>query len=90
VESGALFGNIQGCTDLIVNNEWWGLAILVLTLTAGTGLIMWLGEQITEHGVGNGMSILIFTSVASAFPSSLGAILSEQGIDVFLIVIAVG
>ncbi|NNV09662.1 preprotein translocase subunit SecY, partial [Geobacillus sp. MMMUD3] len=46
VESGALFGSIQGCTDLIVNNEWWGLAILVLTLTAGTGLIMWLGEQI--------------------------------------------
>ena len=90
VESGALFGNIQGCTDLIVNNTWWGLTVIVLTLTAGTGLIMWLGEQITEHGVGNGMSILIFTSVASAFPSSLGAILREQGVDVFLIVIAVG
>jgi preprotein translocase subunit SecY len=80
----------RGCQDLIANDTWWGIAVLVLTLTAGTGLIMWLGEQITEHGVGNGMSLLIFTSVASAFPSSLGAIFREQGVDIFLIVLAVG
>ena len=90
VRSGALFGNVEGCQDLIANDTWWGIAVLVLTLTAGTGLIMWLGEQITEHGVGNGMSLLIFISVASAFPSSLGAIFREQGVDIFLIVMAVG
>ena len=90
VRSGALFGNVEGCQDLIANDTWWGIAVLVLTLTAGTGLIMWLGEQITEHGVGNGMSLLIFTSVASAFPSSLGAIFREQGVDIFLIVMVVG
>ena len=90
VRSGALFGDVENCQDLIANDTWWGIAVLVLTLTAGTGLIMWLGEQITEHGVGNGMSLLIFTSVASAFPSSLGAILREQGVDIFLIVMAVG
>jgi preprotein translocase subunit SecY len=90
VRSGALFGKVEGCQDLIANDTWWGIAVLVLTLTAGTGLIMWLGEQITEHGVGNGMSLLIFTSVASAFPSSLGAIFREQGVDIFLIVMAVG
>jgi preprotein translocase subunit SecY len=90
VRSGALFGKVQGCEDLIANDTWWGIAVLVITLTAGTGLIMWLGEQITEHGVGNGMSLLIFTSVASAFPSSLGAIFREQGVDIFLIVMVIG
>ncbi|WP_166970671.1 preprotein translocase subunit SecY [Brevibacterium atlanticum] len=90
VRSGALFGQVEGCQDLIANDTWWGIAVLVVTLTAGTGLIMWLGEQITEHGVGNGMSLLIFTSVAAAFPSSLGAIFREQGVDIFLIVLAVG
>src|SRR4029453_308867 len=40
------------------------ILIMVITMTAGTGLIMWLGELITEKGVGNGMSLLIFTSIA--------------------------
>ena len=90
VRSGALFGNVANCDNLIVNDSWWGIAIIVLTLTAGTGLIMWFGEQITEHGVGNGMSILIFTSVAAAFPASFGAILNTKGIDTFAIVMVVG
>ena len=45
------------------------VALIVLTLTAGTAMIMWLGELITQRGVGNGMSILIFTSVISSLPS---------------------
>ncbi|WGW10881.1 preprotein translocase subunit SecY [Saxibacter everestensis] len=88
--SGALFGNVAGCTNLIVDDSWIGIGLLIITLTAGTGLIMWLGEQITERGVGNGMSLLIFTSVASAFPSSFGAIVSSQGWDVFVIVVLIG
>ncbi len=44
---------------------------MVLTMTAGTVFIMWLGERITERGVGNGMSLLIFTSIASSFPSAV-------------------
>ena len=44
------------------------VALIVLTLTAGTALIMWLGELITQRGIGNGMSILIFTSVISRLP----------------------
>ena len=90
VESGALFGSVQGCTDLIVNNTWWGLTVIVLTLTAGTGLIMWLGEQITEHGVGNGMSILIFTSIAATFPVAMWSIWQARGFEIFLMVLAVG
>nr|WP_232483483.1 preprotein translocase subunit SecY [Brevibacterium yomogidense] len=90
VRTGALFGDVAGCQDLIVNDTWWGIGIIVVTMTAGTGLIMWLGEQITERGVGNGMSLLIFTSIAAGFPSSFGNILNSQGIDVFLLVILVG
>ena len=64
--SGALFGTSanQACQNL-VSQEWWAIIIMILTLTAGTGLIMWFGELITERGVGNGMSLLIFTSIAA-------------------------
>ena len=53
------------------------ILIMVLTMTAGTGVIMWMGELITDRGIGNGMSLLIFTSIASRFPSSLWAIHSR-------------
>ena len=43
--------------------------MLVITMTAGTGVVMWLGELITDRGVGNGMSVLIFTSIAARLPS---------------------
>ena len=43
-------------------------------MTAGTGVIMWLGELITDRGIGNGMSILIFTPIAATFPAALWAI----------------
>ena len=59
-------------------------------MTAGTGLIMWLGELITEKGVGNGMSLLIFTSIAAGFPGSMWAIKHSNGLDVLLVVIALG
>ncbi|MBD8019295.1 preprotein translocase subunit SecY [Brevibacterium gallinarum] len=90
VRSGALFGDVVACQNLIVNDTWWGIGIIVLTLTAGTGLIMWMGEQITERGVGNGMSLMIFTAVAAGFPASFGGILRTQGIDIFAIVLLVG
>src|SRR5262249_21780120 len=49
---------------------WWLVsALLVITMTAGTGVIMWLGELITDRGIGNGMSVLIFTSIAARLPT---------------------
>jgi preprotein translocase subunit SecY len=51
--------------------EWWRSALIVITLTAGTTAVMWLGELITAKGIGNGMSILIFTSIVSRLPSGL-------------------
>jgi preprotein translocase subunit SecY len=55
------------------------VALIVITLTAGTSLIMWLGELITQRGVGNGMSLLIFVSIISQFPSQLEQVRGENG-----------
>ncbi len=90
--SGALFGqtNVSACTQLVTNDAWYAIMLMVITMTAGTGLIMWMGELITERGIGNGMSLLIFTSVAAAVPTSLIAIQQSRGWEVFLLVIAVG
>jgi preprotein translocase subunit SecY len=63
---------------------------MIVVMTAGTSVVMWLGELITDRGVGNGMSILIFTSIAAGFPSQLWAIKLENGWFVFAFVMAVG
>lgn len=47
------------------------IALTMITLTAGTSFIMWLGEQITEHGIGNGMSLIIFTGIVSGMPRAI-------------------
>jgi len=56
----------------IVTDPGWGFRIMtVVTLTAGTALIMWLGEQITERGIGNGISLIIFAGIVAAVPSGI-------------------
>lgn len=60
--SGALFPSSTGtpeCTQLLSDTSWYAILLMVITMTAGTGLIMWMGELITEKGIGNGMSLLI-------------------------------
>jgi preprotein translocase subunit SecY len=66
--------------------------LIVVTWTAGTALVMWLGELITQRGIGNGMSILIFSSVVSRLPFQGTAVLKEAGNLQFIVilVIAVG
>ncbi len=55
-----------------VLNPGWGFRLMmVITLTAGTAFIMWLGEQITERGVGNGISLIIFAGIIAAMPSGI-------------------
>ena len=63
---------------------------MVVTMTAGTAVIMWLGELITDRGVGNGMSILIFTQVVATFPTALWAVKQSQGWCTFGIVLVIG
>jgi preprotein translocase subunit SecY len=58
---------------MIVPVGGWGFRILaVITLTAGTAFLMWLGEQITERGIGNGISLIIFASIVARFPLAVG------------------
>src|SRR3989440_2621276 len=62
--------NIQGGLPLVYNPGWGFRLLCVLTLTTGTIFIMWLGEQITERGIGNGISLIIFAGIVSAFPEA--------------------
>ncbi|WP_084105073.1 preprotein translocase subunit SecY [Demequina sp. NBRC 110056] len=77
-----------GCDlPIVPDDSWYVIAVMVLTMTAGTVLIMWLGERITERGVGNGMSLLIFTSIAASFPGVASAIWnSSNGLSNTIIV----
>ena len=63
--SGALF-NYQ-CSQVVPDGSVWNLIVMVLIMTGGTGLIMWMAELITDKGLGQGMSILIFMSICSGF-----------------------
>ena len=63
--SGASYGDV-------VTQPGWGFRIMtILTLTTGTTVIMWLGEQVTERGIGNGMSLIIFASIVSSIPTGV-------------------
>jgi preprotein translocase subunit SecY len=85
----SLFSN-PSCTNILTNDSTVTILIMVLTMTAGTGMIMWLGELVTDKGIGNGMSILIFTSIAAGFPGSLWAIQQRSGWTVFIGIILMG
>jgi preprotein translocase subunit SecY len=87
-KSGNLF---PGCDlPLIRDDSAFTAAIMVITMTAGTGVIMWLGELITDRGIGNGMSMLIFTQVIATFPSGLNQVRANNGWPTFIVVIIVG
>ncbi|KHL17149.1 preprotein translocase subunit SecY [Mumia flava] len=88
--SGQLFGGVCN-RDLLQDNDSVALFLLiVLTMVAGTSMIMWFGELITEHGVGNGMSLLIFTQIVATFPGTMWLLKQQQGWAVFAVVLIVG
>ncbi|MDQ6796625.1 MAG: preprotein translocase subunit SecY, partial [Actinomycetota bacterium] len=66
------------------------VALIVLTITAGTAVVMWMGELVTQRGIGNGMSVLIFANVVSRMPFQLGAVRSEGGNPIFVLVMLMG
>ncbi|MBO8169408.1 MAG: preprotein translocase subunit SecY [Thermoanaerobacteraceae bacterium] len=63
-----------GRSGVLVNPGFVSYGIIALTLTAGTAFLMWLGELITEHGIGNGISLIIFAGIVSRLPGGLYAI----------------
>lgn len=87
VRSGNFF---VGCSlELVPDQSIPALLLMVLTMTVGTVLIMFMGEMITERGIGNGMSLMIFTSIAASFPAAMGTIFQTQGWLTFALVILV-
>ena len=79
---------IQGCTaNLIPNPSVFTIATMVIIMTSGTAVIMWLGELITDKGVGNGMSIMIFTQIIAVVPGQLQLIYNNKPKYVFVLVL---
>lgn len=82
---------IPNCTqDLLYDDTLVTVGMVILIMTAGTAVIMWLGELITDRGIGNGMSILIFTQVVATFPASLWSLRIAKGWWLFIGVIIAG
>ncbi len=86
--NGGIIGNQL---DLLPKFNAWTVFVVVLTLTSGTALLMWMGELITQRGIGNGMSLLIFASVVSSLPAQGALVQAENGTTalIALIVVAV-
>ena len=80
-----------GCTVPVIPNDGvMTIVLMVITMTAGTGLIMWMAELVSERGVGNGMSLLIFTSIVAGFPAALWSIAGgDNGFAKFIAMLAV-
>src|SRR5579863_3164306 len=76
--------------DLLVNSSVFTVVTMVIIMTAGTAVIMWLGELITDRGVGNGMSLMIFTQVIAVFPTELQSVFTNKGGFALGVVIGVG
>ena len=73
--------------DLLPNFTAPRVALVVLTLTAGTALLMWMGELITQNGIGNGMSLIIFVSVVSSLPNQGALVRQDAGVGALIGVI---
>jgi preprotein translocase subunit SecY len=82
---GGLLGNLK--VDLIPHFTVARVGLVVISLTAGTAFIMWMGELITQRGIGNGMSLLIFSSVVSGIPAGGATLRAEGGNVKFTIIL---
>ena len=81
----------QGCNEQLVPNQSLQLIVtMIVVMTAGTAVIMWLAELITDRGVGNGMSLLIFTSIIATFPGQLANIYTINGFITLVLTLLVG
>lgn len=88
--TGQLFQGVSGSDDILYETSIFPILTMVICMVAGTTVIMWLGELVTDRGVGNGMSILIFTQVVAVFPAQFWSIYKAKNGFVFAVVILVG
>jgi len=85
-----LLGDGTTTVPLVSNFDLPHVSLIVLTITAGTAIVMWMGELITQRGIGNGMSILIFANVVSRLPAQFGNVRAEKGNIAFALFMLVG
>lgn len=76
--------------NIVLDPGWSFRLVTVITLTAGTILIMWLGEQITEKGIGNGISLIIFAGIAASIPAAMGNYFQVASADNTNILLSLG
>ena len=60
---------------IITSDSVWSAIVIILTFAAGSAVVMWLGEQITEHGIGNGISMILFANIISGIPGAVGKLI---------------
>ena len=66
----AYYAMLRNQGSIITDNGFWAAVVIILTFTAGSAVIMWLGEQITAHGIGNGISMILFANIISGIPKA--------------------
>ncbi|RJQ07291.1 MAG: preprotein translocase subunit SecY [Bacillota bacterium] len=84
------FGMSYGLRAAVIDSTFWSIALIALTLTAGTAFLMWMGELITERGIGNGISLIIFAGIVSRLPAGAATIwtyLSAGSISILSILV---
>lgn len=82
-----ILGLVQGFATTMLARSWgvvtddsfFHISVIVISLTAGTSFLMWIGEKITENGIGNGISLLIFTGIVAELPTGLYRAVSAVG-----------
>ena len=67
----AYYAMLRNQGTIITDNSFWAAVVIILTFTAGSAVIMWLGEQITSHGIGNGISMILFANIISSIPQAM-------------------
>ncbi len=89
LHSGELLGNQSSAPQLIPNFSVFHVLFIILTFTAGTAFVMWLGELITQRGIGQGMSIIIFSNVVATIPLDIDIIKADKHWAGVVIILAV-
>ena len=82
-----LSGYASSGFEIITNNGFMPGLVIVLAFAAGSTVVMWLGEQITEHGIGNGISMILFANIVSGIPAAIGTMTAlKWWVDIIIVV----
>ena len=72
----AYYMMVRNQAGIITDSSFWAAVVIILTFTAGSAVVMWLGEQITAHGIGNGISMILFANIISGIPTGVQVIIA--------------